>query len=259
MAMTDAPINDVPTRNARWRGRLLASVAGHLLAGAVAVVLAAWLFRYLGGLPASVPAAALATYALVAAAGLTGLGAHAPLVRFGPANRITLARGVLTSLVAGAIPAAAGIGTPMVWALSGAALLALMLDGVDGWLARRAAVSSGYGAAFDHNVDTVAMATLAVLVWRLGDVGAWVLLVGVLRPAYVLAGLAVPALVAPLPPSNRRRVVCAVQTAALVACLTPVLSPPLSSIAAGGSLALLIFSFSVDTVWSLRNRTARTH
>lgn len=256
MAMTDAPTVTVPTRNARPRVRLLASVAGHLLAGAVVVAGGAWLARRMGGTPPA--AAALTVYALVAAAGLSGLGAHAPLARFGPANRVTLARGVLISLVAGAIPVAAGIGTSMAWALFGAALLALLLDGADGWLARRASVSSGYGAAFDHNVDTIAIAVLAVLVWRLGAAGGWILLAGALRPAYVLAGLAIPALAAPLPPSGRRRAVCAVQTAALVACLAPVLSPPLTSIAAGGSLALLIFSFAVDTVWSLRSRTART-
>jgi phosphatidylglycerophosphate synthase len=256
MAMTDAPIVTVPTRNARPRARLLVSVAGHLLVGGVVAAVGAWSAWRADGPPPAV--AVLTAYGLVAAAGLRGLGAHAPLARFGPANRITLARGVLISLVAGAIPVAAGIGASVAWALFAAALLALLLDGIDGWLARRARVSSGYGAAFDHNVDTIAIAVLAVLVWRLGEVGGWILLAGALRPAYVLAGLAIPALAAPLPPSGRRRAVCAVQTATLVACLAPVLSPPLTSFAAGGSLALLIFSFAVDTVWSLRSRTART-
>jgi hypothetical protein len=58
-----------------------------------------------------------------------------------------------------------------------------------------------------------------------------------------------PALRGELPHSERRRIVCAVQNAVLAVCLTPVLAPPLTSLASGAALGVLLFSFAIDTFW----------
>ncbi|WP_114393206.1 CDP-alcohol phosphatidyltransferase family protein [Oleisolibacter albus] len=207
-------------------------------------------------LPPSVPAATLLTFALVAALACTGLDGHDSGRGWGHANRVTLLRGGLTCLLAGAVPLAPGLGPAVQWGLAVTAVIALALDGVDGWLARRHGQSSPYGARFDMELDTLLTLVLALLVWRLGEAGIWVLGLGLLRPLFVAAGWLWPWLTAPLPFSRRRRAVCVVQVAVPAAALTPLVAPPLSGLAAGAALALLLFSFAVDTVWLFRHGTA---
>lgn len=219
------------------------------VAGALVAALAAGVSLGLGLSPA-LPLASLAAFAFVAAYALSGLEGHRR--PWGPANRVTLLRGGMASLLAGFL--VAGPVTPAVaWALCVTAVIALALDGVDGWLARRRDVASPYGARFDMELDTLLTLVLALLLWRWGEAGPWVLLLGLLRHVFVLAGRAWPRLAAPLPFSQRRRVVCVVQVAVLAAGLAPVVEPPLTGLAAGAALALLIFSFAVDTVWLVRH------
>ena len=87
--------------------------------------------------------------------------------------------------------------------------VALSLDAVDGWLARRLGLASRFGARFDLEIDALLLLILALLVWQADRVGAWVLVIGLLRYAFVAAGLARgPGCATPLPPSRRRQTVC---------------------------------------------------
>ncbi|WP_119679838.1 CDP-alcohol phosphatidyltransferase family protein [Indioceanicola profundi] len=231
---------------------LARQVAAHL---AVAAAIAAGAGAALGealGMPVPYAAGSLAVFLLVAANAARGLPLHAPHRRWGDANRVTLARGVLISLVGGALAVIPHLGAAGLWAVSAIAVMALALDGADGWVARRQRMSSEYGARFDMGLDTLLTLILALLLWRLGEAGPWVLLAGLLRHLFVLAGMAVPRLQGRLPFSQRRRVVCVVQIAALAAGLTPLVGPPWTGLAAGAALGLLLFSFLVDTVWLLR-------
>ena len=116
------------------------------------------------------------------------LGGHAPHAHFGTANRITLARGMIASLLGGAVPVVTALDAQALWAASAAALLALVLDGVDGWIARRTRMASAYGQHLDINFDTVMMGILALLAWQGGKAGAWVLAIGLARYVFVAAG-----------------------------------------------------------------------
>jgi len=227
----------------------------HLAAAAALAAGAALAIGHALDLPAIYAAGSLAVFLLVAGSAASGLPDHAPHRRWGDANRVTLLRGVLISLVGGAMTAVPGLPEHVWWLLAVIAFVALALDGVDGWLARRQRMASGYGARFDMGLDTLLTLILAILVWRGGEVGPWVLLIGLLRHIFVGAGMIWPWLTAPLPPSDRRRIVCVVQIAVLAAGLTPTVGPPLTGLAAGGALGLLLFSFAVDTVWLARRRT----
>jgi phosphatidylglycerophosphate synthase len=61
------------------------------------------------------------------------------------------------------------------------------LDGLDGWLARRDGLASGFGATFDVETDALLVLIADVQLWQRGRFGAWVLISGLLRYAYVLA------------------------------------------------------------------------
>lgn len=128
----------------------------------------------------------LASVCSFAVLGLQMQGRFTPSGTFGWANWITggrLALTVLLLLFTEDMP-------PL--AVATAALLVLGLDAVDGYVARRSAQSSPFGAAFDVEVDALYTATLALLLYSVHGVGAWVVLIGALRYASVLSPLLWP-------------------------------------------------------------------
>lgn len=191
-------------------------------------------------------------FALIMVLALRYLGAFHPFPFFGPANQITTLRAALVSVVA------SFVGAPEVPLVAMTAVLiagvATLLDGVDGWFARRTGMASAFGARFDMEVDALLILALSLLAWRHGKAPAWVIWSGVLRYAFVLAGWALAWMRQPLPPSRRRQTVCVVQVAALIAILVPRLAPPMSTWIAGAALAALAGSFAVDTWWLWRHR-----
>ena len=176
---------------------------------------------------------------------------HLPLANFGAANRVTLLRAGIVALAAGLI-GQAGLTPNLGWFVAGLAGLTLLLDGVDGWLARRHGLASPFGARFDMEVDAFLILVLAALVYQADKAGGWVLLSGVMRYGFVALGYALPWLNRPLPPRKRRQTVCVIQTTVLAACLTPLPVPPWTTVLAAFGLGLLTLSFAVDIVWLAR-------
>ena len=66
------------------------------------------------------------------------------------------------------------------------AAVALALDYVDGYVARRTGTESTLGARWDGEVDAFLILVLAVYVAP--SAGAWVLLIGLARYAFLVAG-----------------------------------------------------------------------
>jgi phosphatidylglycerophosphate synthase len=127
-----------------------------------------------------------------------------------------------------------------------AGFVVLTLDGLDGWLARRTKMASAFGARFDVEVDALLIQTLAVLAWQEAKAGPWILLSGLLRYGFLAAVWLLPWMQRPLTPTSRARIICVVQTAALVVVLAPGVTPPLSWTIAALGLAALCYSFLVD-------------
>jgi len=127
----------------------------------------------------------------------------------------------------------------------------MLLDGLDGRIARRTGTESRFGARFDMELDAALLLALSVLVWRDGRVGMWVLLIGLMRYAFVAASWIWPALAADLPPSFRRKLVCVVQGVALLVALGPIISDAQAVAAAAIGLIALTYSFAVDVRWAL--------
>ncbi|GGH63911.1 hypothetical protein GCM10011341_39420 [Frigidibacter albus] len=176
----------------------------------------------------------------------------APLL--GHANALTLGRLALVALLL--LPLARPELTKGAagWVIFGLALVTLALDGLDGPLARRSGLAGPWGARFDMEVDAVFALLLALVAWRSGAAGAWVLLLGGMRYLFVLATFALPWLAAPLPQRFRRKLICVVQIGALLLLLAPIVVPPVSLWIALIALALLAWSFAVDVIWLARRR-----
>jgi phosphatidylglycerophosphate synthase len=198
----------------------------------------------------SVPAAILGCLVLVAYLAVTtvllvrGLGAGGA-TRFGAANVVTAVRsslvGVCTSIVVVSF-----VADVSVVALVALVVIALFLDGVDGWVARRTNSSSELGARFDMEVDAFLLLVLSVYASR--DLGAWVLAIGLMRYAFVAAAWVLPWMNRRLPFRYWRKVVTAVQGIALAIAATGLL-PGIDAIFVAVALALLVESFGRDVIW----------
>lgn len=186
---------------------------------------------------------------------LLPLRAHHPFERLGAANLITMIRGVLVLLLLGLV--GMGAAPRLQLAALCLAMISAALDAVDGWAARRTQMSSAYGARFDMETDALLIFTLSVLVWQFDKAGAWVLVSGLMRYAFVAAGLLLPWLQRPLPPSLRRKAVAVVQAVSLVIAVAPFVSRSISGPLCAFALAVLAWSFLVDITW-LRRRTLET-
>jgi phosphatidylglycerophosphate synthase len=199
------------------------------------------------------PARAIVAFAVSAFLAVRCVRRSHPFTRFGLANTITTLRAGLVAL------AAATVGeTPIPGIAAYAALLiavATLLDGADGWAARRESTSSRFGARFDIEVDAAAILVLSILVWRNGKAGSWVLASGLLRYMFVAAGVVWPWIRAPLPVSFRGKLICVLQIAALLVALWPPVGAPLSAWVAATGLGALCYSFLVDTRWLWRHRS----
>lgn len=217
-----------------------------------------------GASPVATPflVATLVVYAGVSAVIAVTIEGWHPYPRFGAANLMTLMRLGIAAIFAGVVVEGlldrSRISAGVAWTCAALLLAALVLDGVDGRLARRQAMASRFGARFDMEVDALTILLLSILVILLDKAGTWVALIGLMRYAFVVAGIAWPALAEPLPPSLRRKVICVVQYAALLVMLPPVVQPPATTAVAVVALATLAWSFAIDIGWLLRRRGVRT-
>ncbi|ANB03719.1 hypothetical protein ECTOBSL9_1280 [Ectothiorhodospira sp. BSL-9] len=175
----------------------------------------------------------------------------APTGGFGWPNRVTLLRALPVCVLGG------GLAQPELYreqgtllaALAGAALL---LDGLDGWLARRLDAATAFGARFDMELDAALILVLCLGLALSGKVGAWILAIGLMRYAFVAAGYWAPRLRQALPDSQRRKAVCVWQVLALLACLPGFVSGSLATGLAASALLALTVSFGLDVRWLLR-------
>lgn len=186
---------------------------------------------------------------------LRPLRTHHPFGRVGVANHITMARGALVLLLLGLV----GIeSTPQIQAAAlGIAMISSALDAADGWAARRTQMSSAYGARFDMETDALLILTLSLLAWQFEKAGAWVLISGLIRYAFVVASWLVPWLQQPLPPSYRRKTVAVLQTVSLVIAIAPFIERNITAPLCACALAVLAWSFLVDIV-ALKRRNSNS-
>ena len=147
------------------------------------------------------------TCGVITNAGLAVGRLHYRADRLTRADWVTLARAALAVGVAALVADSFGQPVPVTMLVSLSAL-ALALDAVDGWVARRTTTGK-LGAQFDGEVDAFLILVLSVYVAR--SAGAWVLAIGTARYAFLAAGWPLPWMRAPLPPRYWRKVVAATQ------------------------------------------------
>jgi phosphatidylglycerophosphate synthase len=169
----------------------------------------------------------------------------------GPADRVTLLRAALGCGLA-ALVADGFSSPPPMPLLVGLAAVTLLLDAVDGPVARRTGTASGFGAALDMEVDAFVLLVLSVEVAR--SVGPWVLLVGAARYLLLAATRMWPWLRRPVPVRYWAKVVAAAQGVALTVAAAQVLPAAVTDLALVAAIALLAESFAHQVRWLRRHR-----
>lgn len=171
-----------------------------------------------------------------------------------PADRVTLSRAILvggvTALAADSFGRSAPI-TLMVVLTS----VALALDAVDGYTARRTGTTSELGARFDMEIDSFLVLVLCLHVAP--SVGGWVLAIGAMRYVFVAASWVLGWMRGSLPPRYWRKVVAAVQGVVLTVAMGDALPSLLTTVVLVASLALLVESFGRDIAWLWTTRHLR--
>jgi phosphatidylglycerophosphate synthase len=238
---------NVPTRRSPLTdlGNLVGPLAGlggtvlllTALARTVGVGGAGWLVGLAGGLTLN---AALARALM-----------RDPSARLGPAGWVTVIRATLVVGVA-ALTAASFERAVALATLVTLASVALALDFVDGWIARRTATESALGARLDGEVDAFLIFALSVEVAP--SAGAWVLAIGLARYAFLAAGWTLSWMRAPLPRRDWRKTVAASQGVALVIAATQVVPSTVSRVLLAVALGMLVESFGRDVWWLWRHR-----
>jgi len=169
----------------------------------------------------------------------------------GPGDLVTLVRATLSCAVAASV-VQSFVGQPTPSALVGMAASALVLDAVDGPVARRTRTVSAFGARFDGEADAFLILVLSVEVSR--SFGPWVLVIGAARYVFGLAGWMLPWLRGPLPFRFWRKVVTAFLGGTLVLAAADVAPRAPMLVALLVALALVAESFGRDVVWLRRHR-----
>ena len=173
--------------------------------------------------------------------------------RLEPASWVTLARATLAVGVAALAADSFTRDTPVALLVTLAAV-ALALDAVDGWVARRTGTASALGARFDGEVD--AFLILALSVYVAPASGAWVLAIGAARYLFLAGEWLLPWMRAPLPPRRWRKLVAAAQGIVLTVAAAEVLPRALTQALLVAALAALAASVGECTWWLWRRRDA---
>jgi len=207
-----------------------------------------------GGLDAAGWAIGLACGLVAGAAVVRGLawgGAEA----LGPGDLVTFFRVVLTCCMA-ALVAESFVRESVRPTMVALAVAALLLDAVDGPVARWTGSSSVFGARFDGEADAFLLLVLSAYVAR--SFGVWVLLIGVLRYAFAVAGWVLPWLQEQLPHRYWRKVVTAIEGVVLTLAAAEVDPQAVSYLALVFAVALLAESFGRDVLWLWHHRFAES-
>ena len=170
-----------------------------------------------------------------------------------PASWVTLVRATLAVGVFALAAASFNHDIPVALLVTLSAV-ALCLDLVDGWLARRTGTETDLGARFDGEVD--AFLILALSIYVAPTYGWWVLAIGAARYVFLAGELVLPWMRAPLPPRRWRKLVAATQGVVLTVAAAGVLPRTLSQVLLLAALALLAASMGECTLWLWRRREA---
>lgn len=172
-----------------------------------------------------------------------------PHPALGAGNFVTLMRMALASALLASV-----LGQTLPIYFIAIATIALVLDGLDGWLARRAGRVSNFGARLDIEVDSAFAMVLALNVWMVGNAGPLIILFALPRYIFLFFTTFLPWLGKPLPSRIGGKVVGVIQIISLIVLTWPNLPSELVTFIIAAVSAGLVWSFGRDIILLYRQR-----
>ena len=225
---------------------MLLELIGYLLVGSIPMLLMTFLLT--GFQPQSF-AVSTGFYFFGSLLIITLLRRGYPHKTLGAGNLITLVRFVAVSALFSAIFVSVNP-----WLIVVISLPALVLDGFDGFFARKTGGESKFGARLDMEVDSALAIVLALNIWTAGFASPLIILLAL--PRYIFAGVSYffPWLNKPLPERYSRKVVSVIQVASLIGLNAPIFPSWFVLMVSVIVAATLIWSFGRDIIWLRRSR-----
>lgn len=132
--------------------------------------------------------------------------------------------------------------------------ISLILDGLDGYLARFLNQTSKFGARFDLEADTFLLLVLSLSLYINMNVNPSIFLIPLYRYIFFIFQIKFKWLESSLPKSIRRSFICFFVTFLLIICHLPSLTTYLMGALINFSILLITFSFLKDIIWLYRNK-----
>ena len=170
---------------------------------------------------------------------------------FGFANSITLLRGFVICTLLASITTTTPASS-IEWIQLTLASIALVLDWVDGRVARLFHQPSQFGARFDVEIDSLFLVTVCLVLIERQALGGWILVLPALRPLFFVAQSWLSLRRRSLPSSRRRSLVAGVAATLLVIAMIPGYAFG-AVLLTSAALVITAISFAVDLTWLISN------
>lgn len=131
--------------------------------------------------------------------------------------------------------------------------ISLILDAIDGFLARFLNQVSDFGKKFDLEIDTFLLFLLTLSLYKNFNVDLYVFLIPLFRYVFFILQFRFEWLNSSLPESFRRKFICSGVSILLICCHLSDLNKSLIMAAIISSILLITFSFLKDIIWLYMN------
>jgi hypothetical protein len=216
----------------------------YLPLGLLIAILLASLFSFAFGLGFAPPLIGLGLWAFMIIA--VGLLTRQTRLSDAAGTRLTLAHMGLVCLLGGVAAAPPADFPPlMLWSLAAIAAAAAGIIAVEQWITEKIDAAGPFSRQLAREANALLVLSVAILLWRSGEVGGWVIAAGAVHYAVLIVSLARPVLRLDSPVAWRPYVRVAA-AAALAAALLPDVPPILTSGLAAIAFILVLAGAAAD-------------
>ena len=138
------------------------------------------------------------------------------------------------------------------------AVISFILDGVDGFIARKYNHVTKFGEIIDQESDNFLMLVLAISLYLNREVGIYIFLIPLYRYIFILYMSRYSWLKTELPLSQFRKFACASTILLMIIAQDSYLGPENTIFLVFLSLFIITFSFAKDIIWLYRNKHENT-
>tara|TARA_B100001564_G_scaffold11381_1_gene9226 strand:- start:76 stop:546 length:471 start_codon:yes stop_codon:yes gene_type:complete len=138
------------------------------------------------------------------------------------------------------------------------AVLSFMLDGLDGFIARKYNHVTKFGEIIDQESDNFLMLVLSISLYLNREVGMYIFLIPLYRYIFILYMSRYSWLKIELPSSQFRKFACAFTILLMIIAQDSYLGHKNTIILVFLSLFIITFSFAKDIIWLYRNKYEKT-